>query len=137
MNVEQARGFGFLSAVGLLKQGATLEAASAELEPPSRRRLRAQYPESNNKRFNRVVSLHTHLVGDTSRALLLLLGAVALVLLISCANVANLLLAKATSRTRGEIAIRAAVGASRSRIVRQLVTESLVLAVVFRASPDC
>src|SRR5919202_1300353 len=94
MDVARARGFGFLSAVGVLKPGATLKGAQAEMEAITAR-LRQQYPESNNKRFDRVVSLHTHLVGESSRALLLLLGAVALVLAVACANVANLLLARA------------------------------------------
>ena len=91
-------------------------------------RLRQQYPDTNNRRFNRVVSLHKHLVGDTGAMLLLLFGAVSFVLLIACANVANLLLASAASRQK-EMAIRTALGASRWRVIQQLLTESTILAI--------
>ena len=127
-DVTQTRRMGYLAAVALLKPGVSLQQAAAEMETITAR-LRQQYPDSNNNRFNRVVSLHEHLVGDTNKLLWLLLGAVTFVLLIGCANVANLLLASGASRQK-EMAIRAALGASRLRVMRQLFTESTILALV-------
>ena len=126
-DVTQTRGMGYLAAVGLLRQGVTLDQAKAEMETITAR-LRQQYPDTNNRRFNRVVTLHQHLIGDTSKVLWLLLGAVTFVLLIGCANVANLLLASGASRQK-EMAIRTALGASRLRMMRQLFTESTMLAL--------
>ena len=126
MDPTQVRGFGMLAAVALLRPGVSLAQASSEMETITAR-LRQQYPDTNNRRFNRVVSLHTHLVGETGAMLMLLFGAVSFVLLIACANVANLLLASAASRQK-EMAIRTALGASRMRVIRQLLTESLMLA---------
>jgi putative ABC transport system permease protein len=126
-DVTQTRGMGYLAAVGLLKPGVSLQQAASEMETITAR-LRQQYPDTNNRRFNRVVSLHEHLVGDTNKLLWLLLGAVTFVLLIGCANVANLLLASGASRQK-EIAIRTALGASRWRVMRQLFTESTILAL--------
>jgi putative ABC transport system permease protein len=125
-NVTQNRRMGYLTAVALVKSGVSLQQAAGEMETITAR-LRQQYPDTNNRRFNRVVSLHEHLVGDTNKLLWLLLGAVAFVLLIGCANVANLLLASGAARQK-EIAIRTALGASRSRVIRQLFTESTILA---------
>jgi predicted permease len=126
MDPTQVRGFGMLAAVALLRPGVSLNQAKSEMETITAR-LRQQFPDTNNRRFNRVVSLHTHLVGETGAMLWLLLGAVSFVLLIACANVANLLLASAATRQK-EMAIRTALGASRFRVMRQLLTESLILA---------
>ncbi|HEX6729065.1 MAG TPA: ABC transporter permease [Pyrinomonadaceae bacterium] len=125
-DVTQTRGMGYLSAVALLKPGVSVNQAAAEMETITAR-LRQQYPESNNNRFNKVVSLHEHLVGETNKMLWLLFGAVTFVLLIACANVANLLLANGASRQK-EIGIRTALGASRLRVIRQLFTESALMA---------
>jgi predicted permease len=126
-DVTQLRRMGYLAAVALLKPGVSLPQAAGEMETITAR-LRQQYPDTNNRRFNRVASLHEHLVGDTNKLLWLLLGAVTFVLLIGCANVANLLLASGAARQK-EMAIRTALGASRWRVMRQLFTESTILAL--------
>jgi putative ABC transport system permease protein len=114
--------------VARLRDGATLQQARAEMETISRQ-LEAEYPQFNRETRALVQPIGDVLVQNVRPALLVLLGAVALVLLIACANVANLLLVRAVGRKK-EMALRTALGGSRDRIIRQLVVESVMLAVI-------
>lgn len=127
-SLKQQRKATYLKVIARLKPGVTVDQARADMAGISNN-LAAEYPKTNSGIGVTVITLPEHLKGKWRLALLILLGAVGFVLLIACTNVANLLLARSTARER-ELAIRAAVGAARIRLLRQLLTESLLIATL-------
>ncbi|HJU55735.1 MAG TPA: ABC transporter permease [Pyrinomonadaceae bacterium] len=122
------RGVHFLRTYLRLKPDVTLAQAQTEMEGISSR-LAEAYPDENRERTRKLVPLHERVTGEVRTALLILFGAVGLVLLVACANFSSLLLARSAARQQ-ELAIRAALGADRGRLVRQVLTESLLLAIL-------
>jgi len=125
---DKARSAHHLRAIARLKPGVTVEQAQSEVDVIAQR-LEQQHPTTNKDYGAAVVSITDEIVGDIRPTLWVVFGAVVLVLLVACANVANLLLARSTVRFK-EITIRSAIGAGRSALIRQLLTESLVLSLV-------
>ncbi|MEP7271695.1 MAG: ABC transporter permease, partial [Acidobacteriota bacterium] len=124
----ERRGYRSLQAIARLKKGVSLEQAQSDMSLVTAG-LAKEYADNNTGNGAMLIPLHRDLTGDYRNALLVVFGAIGCVLLIACANLANLLLASASTRFK-EIALRAAVGASRMRIVRQLLTESVLLSVI-------
>lgn len=124
----EQRGMHYLNGVARIAPNAQADQVSAQLKAVAQR-LSVQYPGTNHERTENVRGLQEDLVGGSQRALYVLAGAVACLLLIACANVANLMLARATLRAK-EVAVRTAIGASRSSILRQVLTESIILALM-------
>jgi putative ABC transport system permease protein len=122
------RGVNFLRSYWKLKKGVSLAQAQSEMELINKR-LQEQYPAENKGRVVTMIALQERIVGAVKPALFVLFGAVCLVLLIACANFANLLLARAATRQQ-EIVIRAALGAKRGRLIRQMLTESVLLSLI-------
>jgi putative ABC transport system permease protein len=127
-DAARARGVHFLRAYARLKSGVTLAAAQAEMATIDRR-LAEIDPAQNRNRRTVLMPLLEQVVGESRRGLLLLFGAVGMVLLVACANFANLLLAR-TSARESELIIRSALGAGRRRIIQQLLVESLIIAII-------